>query len=111
MGAIHSHNRKEIAPKIIGRQIDSFKSIAEEIDKMEVNGRRLHTVIRYGVTQALLDAAAKAKKVTMAEVIRDEYNTGVEFEKIPAFSQSGDDRYTNVDKMIIKKADVLPHTN
>ena len=27
---------------------------------------------------------------------------------IPIFTQSGDDRYTNVDKMIIKEADVLP---
>lgn len=29
--------------------------------------------------------------------------------KIPIFMQSGDDRYNNVDKMIIKGADVLPH--
>lgn len=100
---------KEIAPKLIGRQIDGFKNIAEEIDTLKINGKRLNTAIRYGVTQALLDAAAKSKKVTMAEVIRDEYNTGVEFKKIPIFSQSGDDRYLNVDKMIIKEADVLPH--
>jgi len=28
---------------------------------------------------------------------------------VPLFAQSGDDRYTAVDKMIIKKVDVLPH--
>ena len=100
---------KEIAPKLIGRELTNFKSLAEEFDKMMVNGKRLHTAIRYGVTQAILDGVAKAKKVTMAEVVRDEYNTGVEINRIPIFTQSGDDRYNNADKMIIKGADVLPH--
>ncbi len=100
---------KEIAPKLIGRELTNFKCLAEEFDKMLVNGKRLHTAIRYGVTQAILDGVAKAKKVTMAEVVRDEYNTGVEINRIPIFTQSGDDRYNNADKMIIKGADVLPH--
>ncbi|EYE88992.1 Methylaspartate ammonia-lyase [Fervidicella metallireducens AeB] len=101
---------KEIAPKLIGREITGFRALAEEIDSMiRENGQRLHTAIRYGVTQALLDAAAKAKKVTMAEIIREEYDTCVEFKRVPIFTQSGDDRYDNVDKMIIKGADVLPH--
>ncbi|MDU1412040.1 MAG: methylaspartate ammonia-lyase [Clostridium sp.] len=100
---------KEIGPKLIGRELDNFKSLAEEFDRMTINGKRLHTAIRYGVTQAILDGVAKSKKVTMAEVVRDEYNTGVEIKRIPIFTQSGDDRYTNADKMIIKGADVLPH--
>lgn len=100
---------KYIAPKLIGRDIKRFKETAEEIDHMTVNGKRLHTAIRYGVTQAILDAAARSNKMTMAEVIREEYNTGVELKKIPIFTQSGDDRYNNVDKMIIKGANVLPH--
>ncbi|HLS53845.1 MAG TPA: methylaspartate ammonia-lyase, partial [Tissierellaceae bacterium] len=62
-----------------------------------------------GLTQALLDAAAKAKKVTMAEVIKEEYDTGIDLKRIPIFTQSGDDRYINADKMIIKEADVMPH--
>jgi len=100
---------KEIAPKLIGRDLNSFKELAEEFDKMNVNGKRLHTAIRYGVTQAILDAVAKSRKITMAEVVKEEYNTGVDIKRIPIFTQSGDDRYTNADKMIIKGADVLPH--
>ena len=100
---------KYISPKLVGRDLTGFKEVAEEIDTMEVEGKKLHTAIRYGVTQAILDAAAKVKKVTMAEVIKEEYNTGVDFKSIPIFTQSGDDRYNNVDKMIIKGADVLPH--
>jgi methylaspartate ammonia-lyase len=46
----------------------------------------------------------------MAEVIRKEYNITEEiYKSVPVFTQSGDDRYDNVDKMIIKEADVLPH--
>lgn len=100
---------KHIIPKLIGRDITTFKAMAEEFDSMSINGKKLHTAIRYGITQAILDAVAKTNKVTMAEVIRDEYKTGVEFKRIPIFTQSGDNRYDNVDKMIIKGADVLPH--
>lgn len=100
---------KDIAPMLIGKETSDFKALAEEVDHMQVNGKRLHTAIRYGLTQALLDASSKAKKVTMAEVIKDEYGTEVELQRIPIFTQSGDDRYNNADKMIIKGADVLPH--
>lgn len=100
---------KEIIPKLIGRELVSFKEMAEEFDHMLVNGKRLHTAMRYGITQAILDAVAKAKKVTMAEIVRDEYKTGVDIKRIPIFTQSGDDRYNSADKMIIKGVDVMPH--
>lgn len=100
---------KEIAPKLEGRDLESFKKLAEEFDKLEVNGKKLHTAIRYGITQALLDAVAKAKHLTMAEVIHEEYNVDTPIERVAIFTQSGDDRYDNADKMILKSADVLPH--
>ncbi|WML35881.1 methylaspartate ammonia-lyase [Clostridium sp. OS1-26] len=100
---------KEIAPKLIGRELNSFKALAEEFDNMKINGNRLHTAIRYGVSQAILDAVAKSQKITMAEVIRNEYNPEAEIKRVPIFTQSGDDRYDNSDKMIIKGADVMPH--
>lgn len=100
---------REIVPKLVGREMTEFKALAEEFDRMMVDGKRLHTAIRYGVSQAILDAVAKAKKITMAEVIRNEYNPDEEIRRVPIFTQSGDDRYDNVDKMIIKGADVMPH--
>jgi methylaspartate ammonia-lyase len=57
----------------------------------------------------LLDAVARTRGLTMAEVVRDEYRTGIAIEPVPMFVQSGDDRYSNVDKMVLKEADVLPH--
>ncbi|WP_312650521.1 methylaspartate ammonia-lyase [Proteiniclasticum sp.] len=101
---------EEVAKKhLIGKDASTFKHLAEEIDSLVHNGNRLHTAIRYGVTQALLDAAAKSRRLTMAEVVKEEYGTGVELARVPIFAQSGDDRYTNVDKMIIKGTDVMPH--
>lgn len=100
---------KDIAPLLIGRELTSFKALAEEFDKLQIAGKKLHTAIRYGISQALLDAVAKSRKMTMAEVVVEEYSTGVKLRRIPIFAQSGDDRYNNVDKMIIKGIDVMPH--
>lgn len=101
---------KMIKPRLVGRELSSFKQLAEEIDNLnDEKGKRIHTALRYGVTQAILDAVAKAKKQLMCEVIADEYNTQVSDKEIAIFTQSGDDRYNNVDKMIIKHAEVLPH--
>ncbi len=101
--------KEEIAPRLKGRELTSFKELAEEIDNLKVDGERLHTAIRYGVTQALLAAVAKAEKKTMTEVVVDEYNLELTAEPVPIFSQTGDRRYQNADKMIIKQADVIPH--
>lgn len=100
---------KEIAPFLEGKEITNFKEMSEEIEAFQHDGKRLHTAIRYGVSQALLDAVAKKEKRTMAEVIHDEFAAELPIEKCAIFTQSGDDRYDNADKMIIKQADVLPH--
>lgn len=100
---------RHVVPLLRGREITTFREAASEIDALVVNGEPLHAAIRYGVTQALLDAVARARGVTMAEVVRDEYQTGIMIAPVPLFVQSGDERYTNVDKMVLKEADVLPH--
>jgi methylaspartate ammonia-lyase len=102
---------QEIKPRLIGRELASFKVLAEEIDSLKdaKTGKLIHTALRYGVTQAILDAVSKAKHKLMCEVIAEEYNTTVSAKEIPIFTQSGDDRYNNADKMIIKGAQVLPH--
>ena len=99
----------EVARHLVGRELDSFRGLAEEIDHLEADGKRLHTAIRYGVSQAILDAVAKAKRLNMCDVVAQEYGLDVSLEPLKIFTQSGDDRYTNADKMIMKAADVLPH--
>ncbi len=100
---------EEVAPLLVGREIRAFHGLAAEVDDLTVAGERLHSAIRYGVSQAILDAAAWSRRLTMAEVVRDEYRTGCPLEPVPLFAQSGDDRRANVDKMILKEVEVLPH--
>ncbi|MBR5517255.1 MAG: methylaspartate ammonia-lyase [Firmicutes bacterium] len=100
---------EHVAPLFVGKDITSFREMCEVLEAVEVEGKRLHTAIRYGVSQAILDAVAKASKLMMCEVIAKEYDLKPEWRQIPIFTQSGDSRYDNADKMIIKGADVLPH--
>ena len=100
---------KNVAPMLVDKEISSFRQMCEELEALEVDGKRLHTAIRYGVSQAILDAVAKSQKKMMCEVIADEYGLKPEYKQIPIFTQSGDSRYDNSDKMIMKGADVLPH--
>lgn len=100
---------KYIKPELVGKEADNFRALCEAMETITVDGKRLHTAIRYGVSQAILDAVAKATKRLMCEVVADEYGCTVSETPIPIFTQSGDDRYLNADKMIIKGAPVLPH--
>lgn len=100
---------KYIKPELVGKEADNFRALCEMMESITVDGKRLHTAIRYGVSQAILDAVAKATKRLMCEVVADEYGCTVSETPIPIFTQSGDDRYLNADKMIIKGAPVLPH--
>jgi len=100
---------KHIKPLLVGRSITSFKEMETELETIKTDGERLHTAIRYGVSQAILDAVAKAKKNMLCDVIAEEYGLKISDKMIPIFCQSGDNRYDNADKMIIKCADVLPH--
>ena len=98
-----------IKPQLVGKEANDFRGLCAMREAITVEGKRLHTAIRYGVSQALLDAVAKATGRMMCEVVADEYGCTVSDKAIDIFTQSGDDRYMNADKMIIKGAQVLPH--
>ena len=100
---------KHIRPLLEGRAVNGFLDNARFFDGLEIEGRRLHTALRYGLSQALLDATALARRLTKAEIILEEYRLPLVAEPVPLFGQSGDDRYAAVDKMLLKGVDVLPH--
>ena len=100
---------QHIRPVLVGQEADDFRRLSALAESITVDGKRLHTAIRYGVTQALLDAVARASKRLMCEVVADEYGCTVSDKPIDIFTQSGDNRYDNADKMIIKGAQVMPH--
>lgn len=98
-----------ITPLLEGRDVNTFLENARFFDTLRIEGQLLHTAVRYGLSQALLDATALATKRLKAEVVCDEWHLPCVPEPIPLFGQSGDDRYLAVDKMILKGVDVLPH--
>ncbi len=98
-----------IKPQLVGKEANDFRGLCAMMEAIQVDGKRLHTAIRYGVSQAILDAVAKATGRMMCEVVADEYGCSVSENPIAIFTQSGDDRYDNSDKMIIKGVQVLPH--
>ena len=51
-----------------------------------------HSGLRYGISQALLAAAAHQREVTMAEVVADEFGLELVAEPVPLFAQSGEQR-------------------
>ena len=100
---------EHVAPALIGEEATGFRRLCVKLEALRVDGKPLHTAIRYGISQAILDAVAKASRLNMCDVVAKEYGTTVSEEMIPIFTQSGDNRYENVDKMVMKHAQVLPH--
>ena len=98
-----------IAPVFERTEITTFRAMCARIEAIEHNGRLLHASVGYGVSQAALDAVAKAHRLTPAEVVANEYSLHLSEAPIRMHAQSGDDRYLNVDKMILKKVGFMPH--
>jgi methylaspartate ammonia-lyase len=101
----------EIRSRLVGREIDAFRPFAEEIDALEVEGKGLHTAVRYGMTQALLHAAALARHETMAETVARDYGTEIATEAIPILGMCPTDQPFQAEKMMLKGVEVLPHAN
>ena len=101
-----------VADALTGRTPTAFAenaAVVEDLPPVESGGDRLHTAVRYGVSQALLAAAAHARKTTRTEVLAAALGTTPADRPIPVFGQSGDARYENAEKMLVKGVPVLPH--
>lgn len=98
-----------VAPILVGQPLTSFRVLDDLVEAVRIEGEQLSAAIRYGISQAVLSAVALAQHRTIAEVVRDEYDTGAPLSAVSLFAQSGDDRYAAVDKMIVKRVDAIPH--
>jgi methylaspartate ammonia-lyase len=86
-----------------------FVPLAAEVESYTYRGTRLHTALRYGITQALLHAVSLAQRCTMAEIIAGEYQCSIANRPIPILGMCPTDQLKHVDKMIMKGVDILPH--
>jgi methylaspartate ammonia-lyase len=71
--------------------------------------RHLHPAIRYGLSQALLQAVAWSQGLTMAEVIAREWSLPQRWAPVRIHADSGHERYFHAEKMIVRRVESLPH--
>ncbi|QIQ86571.1 methylaspartate ammonia-lyase [Erythrobacter sp.] len=100
--------RERLLPRLIGMEAAAGPENCAFAFAHEGEAR-LPLAIEYGASQALLRAAAHARRVTVAEVVAEAMGLPAPSEPVPIFAQSGDDRRNAVDTMILKGVDVLPH--
>ncbi len=94
-----------VADALIGRDPAAFVENIAVLEEME----GVHSAVEYGVSGALLAAAATARCETRTRVLADALDTEPATEPVPVFGQSGDDRRCGAEKMLLKRVDVLPH--
>ncbi|WP_254862854.1 methylaspartate ammonia-lyase [Halovivax gelatinilyticus] len=99
----------ELGPRLLGRDLEAFASNVELVESVSVDDRQLHSAVRYGVSQALCAGAARARRTTMTDVLAAHVGSDPATVPIPVFGQSGANRYTNAEKMILAGVPVLPH--
>jgi methylaspartate ammonia-lyase len=92
----------EVAAALRGRPVERYEPFKALLDG-------LGKAAAYGLSQALLDACARANRCTMAELVQREWGLDIPLKPVPVFAQTGEDRHAGVDKMILKRVDSLPH--
>ena len=100
---------QELAPTLVGREATAYAANETFVDEFETDGDELHTAVEYGVSGALLKAAATARRTTMTRVLADRFDTTPATEPVAVFGQTGEEHCRQAEKMILKRADVLPH--
>ncbi len=92
-----------------GRDAADFRPLAAEIEDYRSHGQALHTALRYGISQALLHASALSARRTPAEVIARDYGTEIADSPLPILGMCPTDHRMMVEKMILKRVNILPH--
>lgn len=104
-----------VAPALQDRTLTSFRKLAAEIDMLTepaqaAQTQPVHAAIRYGLSQAVLQAVALASGKTMAEIVAEEWDLPLPSVPIPIHAQSITDLYQDVDKMVVRRVSSLPDT-
>ena len=86
----------------------TFSDACDLVEASRIGGRRLHSGVRYGLSQALLALAASVTRRPPADILANLLG-GDRLAPVPIYAQSGEERHRNTDKMILKQVDVIPH--
>ncbi|MER8899597.1 methylaspartate ammonia-lyase [Mesorhizobium sp. M0676] len=105
---ISSLTSRVVVPRLVNADLSRYLDACAQVFE-PIGHKRLPLAIEYGVSQALLRAAAHLQRRTMAEIVCSEFDLPLPTRRVPIYCQTGDAREINVDKMILKAVDVLPH--
>jgi methylaspartate ammonia-lyase len=92
-----------------GQEVTEFLALCDALERQDFDPTLHRPAAMYGASQALLQAVAIKRRRTCAEVLAEEFETDLAERSIPIYVQTGEERYANVDKAILKRADVFPH--
>jgi len=95
--------------RLISEPATSFRQAVAAVLAPLPNGTPVSAAMRYGISQALLRAVAQKSRMPMAAVLAKEYGVELMARPVPIYAQSGDERYLNVEKMVLKRVEILPH--
>ncbi|KAK4864862.1 hypothetical protein LT330_001485 [Penicillium expansum] len=104
---------KVVRPWLLECDVTTFRSNAVKIDQPwpELGNKRLHTAVRYGLSQALLSATALANKCTITEVVAREWKTTISQRPIGILASCHRNDQLQLDRMIMKQVALLPHAS
>ncbi|MHC3001353.1 methylaspartate ammonia-lyase [Gordonia sp. GN26] len=100
----------DLAAQLRGLDVSAFRSSSTHVESLVADVPGLGRAAAYGLSQALLDAASHAAgHHIMGRVVMDEWQLPGTLAPVPLYAQSGEDRRSGVDKMVLKHVPVLPH--
>ncbi|KAJ5366572.1 Methylaspartate ammonia-lyase [Penicillium brevicompactum] len=102
-----------IKPRLLELDVSTFRLNSVTIDEPwpELGNKRLHTAVRYGLSQALLSATALVHHCTMAEVVSREWNTSISERPIDILASCHRNDDLQLDRMIMKQVAMFPHAS
>ncbi|EKV04757.1 Methylaspartate ammonia-lyase, putative [Penicillium digitatum] len=102
-----------VRPWLLECDVATFRSNAVKIDQPwpELGNKRLHTAVRYGLSQALLSATALANKCTITEIVAREWKTKISHRPVGILASCHRNDHLQLDRMIMKKVALLPHAS
>ncbi|KAL4796125.1 Methylaspartate ammonia-lyase C-terminus-domain-containing protein [Aspergillus venezuelensis] len=107
-----------VKPWLLRADISTFRSNSEKVDGVwsELPGEstRLHSALRYGLSQALLSATASVHALLPAEVIAREWRIEQHLlatQPIDILASCHRNDFLQLDRMIMKRVAILPHAS
>jgi methylaspartate ammonia-lyase len=100
---------RAVTPHLVGLDVERFRPNDELLAGLQVDGQPLPPAARYGLSQALLDATAKARRLPMACVLAEEWDIPLATKPVALNLQTGPDWERGIDKIILRRGAAI-HT-